>query len=141
MFFQNNINSLCKPPREFFLKSFLFTFFFVFISSISLAQAKAEPKESKFFFGHVKRGEEIILSYEIQNTGNLPLILFEAEVSCSCTWVEFSKEPISPGKSTLVKIHFNTKSVWGRQDRFVYIKSNDPQSEIVLRYKGQVSKE
>lgn len=105
------------------------------------AQPKVEVTVNKQSFGSVKRGEVLELRYEIKNSGNSPLLLLVSEVSCSCTQVEFSKEPIAPGKSTTVIVKFDTKSVWGRQDRYVYITSNDPKGEIALRYKGQVSKE
>ncbi len=105
------------------------------------AQPKVEVPVNKQSFGSVKRGEVVELRYEVKNSGNSPLLLFASQVSCSCTQVEFSKEPIPPGKSTTVVLKFDTKSVWGRQDRYVYITSNDPKGEIALRYKGQVSKE
>jgi hypothetical protein len=105
------------------------------------AQPRAEILESKQSFGSVKRGELVELRYELRNSGNTPLVLLASEVTCSCTQVEFSKEPIAPGKSTIVIVKFDTKSVWGRQDRYVYITCNAPKGEIALRYKGQVSKE
>ncbi len=113
---------------------------FIFMGSF-FAQPRAEIVENKKSFGSVKRGEKVELKYELKNTGNSPLLLLASEVSCSCTQVEFSKGPVAPGKSTTVVVKFDTKSVWGRQDRYVYITCNDPKGEIALRYKGQVSKE
>ena len=81
-----------------------------------------------------------MLYYDILNSGNAPLLLLEAEVSCSCTNVVFTKEPIAPGKSTRVQVSFETKSVYGRQDRVVFLKNNDPKGVAELHYKGHVSK-
>jgi hypothetical protein len=79
--------------------------------------------------------------YEVANAGNQPLVITDAEVACSCTSVEFSKEPLFPGKKMPVTVIFNTATVYGRQDRILILKSNDPSGEIKLRFKGNVSRE
>jgi hypothetical protein len=126
---------------DFSFRPVLTAFLFLSLVNPLAAQPKVEITESKQNFGTVIRGEVVELNYELKNSGNSPLLLLASEVSCSCTQVEFSKEPLPPGKSTTVIVKFDTKSVWGRQDRYVYITCNDPKGEIVLRYKGQVSKE
>lgn len=78
-------------------------------------------------------------NYELQNIGDKPLIIYSAGVSCGCTKVEFTKEPILPGQSTTVRVKFDTKTVYGRQDRIVTIESNATNSAVKLRYKGIVS--
>ena len=98
-----------------------------------------EVKDAKVNFGYVKRGEIIRNNYEVTNSGTAPLIISDAEVSCSCTSVEFSKQPLLPGQSCTVCVIFNTGTVYGRQDRSVYLKSNDPRGDQKLRYKGIVS--
>jgi len=107
----------------------------------SSAQPKFEIAETKKNFGHVKRGEMIKNIYEIRNAGNQPLIITSAEVACSCTSVDLPKEPILPGKQTIITVTFNTTSVYGRQDRIVVLKSNDPRGDMKIRFKGSVSKE
>lgn len=91
-------------------------------------------------FGFVKRGTQVKNEFEITNTGNTPLLLTGVEIACSCTTVDFSKSPVLPGQKTIVTVNFNTTTVYGRQDRVVYINSNDPESPHKLRYKGTVSK-
>lgn len=141
MFLNSIMSSLRILRGEFCFKAVLSALLFLFFLGPLKAQPKVEIKENKQSFGSVKRGEMVELKYELKNAGNSPLLLLASEVSCSCTQVEFSKEPVAPGKSTTVVVKFDTKSVWGRQDRYVYISCNDPKGEIALRYKGQVSKE
>ena len=95
--------------------------------------------EAKKNFGFVKRGEIIKNDYEICNTGTSPLIITDTEISCSCTTVDFPKQPILPGQKSKITLIFNTTTVYGRQDRIVYLNSNDPKSPHKLRYKGTVS--
>lgn len=141
MFLDNLSKSLRHTRGDFvFASTFFWLVIFLFSGSLC-AQPKAFVAESKKSFGSVKRGQLVELAYEVKNTGNSPLLLTGYEVSCSCTQVEFSKEPVFPGKSSTVRIKFDTKSVWGRQDRTAYLLSNDTIGELKLRYKGQVSKD
>jgi hypothetical protein len=104
-----------------------------------LSQPKMEVKNPKHNFGYVKRGALVSHKFEIENTGNSPLVISNAEVACSCTIVDFPKNPVIPGHKEIITVNFNTTSVWGRQDRLVYIVSNDPHSPSKLRFKAQVS--
>lgn len=141
MFHHFITSSLRHLRGEFSFRGVLSVLLFLFSLGPIMAQPRVEIKENKQSFGSVKRGEVVELRYELKNAGNSPLLLLASEVSCSCTRVDFSKEPVAPGKTTTVVVTFDTKSVWGRQDRYVYISCNDPKEEIALRYKGQVSKE
>lgn len=130
-------NPLGSAKGIFYLKEFIFSFLLL-LSLKSTSQPKLEITEAKKDFGSVKRGELIKNTFEIRNTGNQPLLLTEAEVSCSCTTVDFPKQPILPGEKVTVLINFNTATVYGRQDRIVYLYSNDPKGRHKLRYKGNV---
>src|SRR3954469_20382546 len=127
-------------PGVFYWICFLILSAPLFTASL-YAQARLEITESKKNFGSVKRGEIIKNLYEIKNSGDEPLVLTDAEVACSCTNVEFTKQPVLPGKTTTVTVTFNTATVYGRQDRIVLLKSNDPKSPARLRFKGTVSRE
>lgn len=114
--------------------------FFVVLACCALAQPHLVVLEAKKSFGTVNKGEPVNLVYEISNQGNAPLIITDAEVSCSCTSVNFPKEPILPGQNSKVTVHFNTATVWNRQDRIAYLNSNDPKGPAKLRYKGFVKR-
>lgn len=104
-----------------------------------LSQPRLEVADAKKNFGFVKRGTLVKSDYSITNTGSQPLIITDAEVSCSCTTVDFPKQPIPPNTTATITVSFNTATVYGRQDRVVYINSNDPKGPVKLRYKGIVS--
>ncbi|MDO9000812.1 MAG: DUF1573 domain-containing protein [Bacteroidota bacterium] len=97
-----------------------------------------EIKDAKKNFGIVKKGEIIKLEYSFTNIGNQPLLISEAEVSCSCTTVDFPKQPVAPNQSGVIVVNFDTKTVYDRQDRVVLLKTNDPKSPAKIRYKGIV---
>jgi hypothetical protein len=114
-------------------------FFLAFLCpALSGAQAKLEVPEAKKSFGHVPKGEVVVLNYEIRNTGDQPLLMETSEVSCDCTKIRFSDAPILPGKTSTVQVTFDSKHAYGRQDRVVYLFSNDPKSPGKIRFKGTV---
>ncbi|MDI1355515.1 MAG: DUF1573 domain-containing protein [bacterium] len=117
------------------------TFAVLLLFSISLpaiSQPKIVITDSKKNFGSVKRGTLVKNSYELENAGDQPLLITDMEVSCSCTSTEYTKQPILPGQKTTLVITFNTASVYGRQDRLVFLKSNAPGADVKLRFKGFV---
>ncbi len=127
----------CSSSGIFYFKLFLLVFFCA-ASLMSLSQAKMEFTETKKSFGTVKQGEIVVLDYEFTNTGNEPLIINEFKVECSCTSVEFPKQPIAPGQKNKVTVKFNTTTVWDLQDRVVKLYSNAKNSPSKIRFKGDV---
>ena len=72
------------------------------------------------------------------DTGDKPLIISEVKPSCGCTTPEWSKDPILPGKSTQIKVGYNT-GIKGAFNKLIEVYSNDPQnSRSVLYIKGNV---
>jgi hypothetical protein len=141
---KTNNNTFSKNPLGFakgiFCLKKVLPFILVIATNMAIAQAKMEIKDTKKNFGFVKRGEVVKLEYDLTNIGNEPLIINDAEVSCSCTTVDFPKQPISPNQSVKIFVSFDTKTVYDRQDRLVLLKSNDPKSPSRIRYKGIVSR-
>lgn len=96
-----------------------------------------DPKQS---FGFVKEGEIVNLEYKYKNTGGAPVIITEVKVTCGCTTVDYPKEPIMPGQSGSIKVKFDTKNKYDRQDRTIQVISNSTGSPQDLRFKGVVLK-
>lgn len=131
-------NNTLTNPATFRGISFFIAFLFLFCAA-SFSQPQIKVKNDKKNFGFVQRGTLVKNEFEITNTGNAPLLINEAEVSCSCTTVDFPKQPILPNQTSTINVNFNTASVYGRQDRIVIIHSNAKNGDVKLRYKGIVS--
>lgn len=136
-----NLNNIIKNPAHggIFCFKTIVVALLLMACSIGFAQPRIKVTEPRKNFGFVKRGTLVKNEYEIINAGDQPLIITEAEVSCSCTTVDLPKQPVLPGQSATVVVSFNTTTVYGRQDRVVLINSNDPKGAVKLRYKGTVS--
>jgi hypothetical protein len=115
----------------------LFMFFCHFSFSQTTEVKIDDPKQS---FTTVTQGTVVKLNYVVSNIGNVPLLLKDFEVECSCTTAEFDDKPVLPGKSTTIVVKFDTKSAYERQDRVVYVNCNTKDGFIKLRFKGNVLK-
>lgn len=88
----------------------------------------------------MKKGEVVTLEFLFENTGNQPLIISDIKVECSCTSVEYPKQPIAPGQKDKIIVKFDTKSTYDRQDRTLEIISNSKNNPQKIRFKGVVLK-
>lgn len=135
---ENNFLISFKNPSN-FRRVFCLSLFSILALTIS-AQANLSFKDAKKSFGMVKKGEVVKLEFDFTNNGNEPLLITDAKVECSCTTVDFPKQPIAPNQTAKVIVIFDTKSVYDRQDRVVEIISNAKNSHQKIRYKGVVLK-
>jgi hypothetical protein len=121
-----------SPTRGiFYLKVFVILLLLGFALDTN-AQAKIKfTSETKKDLGKVKKGDVVSADYEFINEGNEPLIISSYEVECSCTTVDFPKQPVAPGQSGKLTVKFDTKSAYDRQDRKVVIVSNAKNSASV----------
>ncbi|MEJ7914143.1 MAG: DUF1573 domain-containing protein [Chitinophagaceae bacterium] len=80
-------------------------------------------KESSFDFGQIPQGKPVYHSFELVNRGTAPLLLENIQTTCGCTTPEWSKSPVAPGKSTLVKVGFNAAAE-GPFDKIITVQYN-----------------
>ena len=55
-------------------------------------------QDSAIDFGTKKMGDIVNITFHCTNTGNKPLYLFDVRPGCGCTLVDYTKQPIEPGK-------------------------------------------
>lgn len=123
-----------NPPQKrgiFYLWTLAILFLFLGITFNTNAQAKIKFTETKKDLGKVKKGDVVSAEYEFRNEGDQPLLITDAKFECSCTSVDFPKQPIAPGQSSKLTVKFDTKSAYDRQDRKVEIISNAKNSASV----------
>ncbi|HEX7414397.1 MAG TPA: DUF1573 domain-containing protein [Bacteroidia bacterium] len=131
-----------KKPSKYQLTSirYLVAFVMLLVTCFCFAQAQLKFEDAKQNFGFVKKGAQVKLIYAFTNAGNEPLLITDAKAECSCTKVNFPKEPILAGKQGVIEVLFDTSPTYDRQDRTVAIISNDPKSPYKIRFKGVVLK-
>ena len=64
-------------------------------------------KETEHDFGKIPQGKPVYYQFEIINTGKEPLKLDDVHASCGCTTPEWSRDPIGPGETAIIKVGYN----------------------------------
>lgn len=130
---------ILKSPLPQWQRVFCLTLL-MFGSLCFMAQAKMKFKDTKKSFGFVKKGEVVKVVFVFSNTGNEDLEIRDAKAECSCTTVDFPRYKVKPGQMDTITVHFDTKSVYDRQDRIVEVISNASKAPQNIRFKGVVLK-
>ena len=82
-----------------------------------------------------KHGDKIEMVYT--NTGKKPLILDNVTTNCDCTEVDWSKKPVMPGKTGVIKVTYTAKHT-GLISKWVTVMSNAETDRVVLKTSGEV---
>lgn len=89
-------------------------------------------------YGTIENGSDGNREFKFTNVGTEPLIISNAKGSCGCTTPEWPKEPIAPGKSATIKVHYDTKRT-GNFTKTVTLTSNAVEATKILTIKGNVN--
>ncbi|SFB33468.1 DUF1573 domain-containing protein [Algoriphagus aquimarinus] len=81
-------------------------------------------KEKSIDFGDITQGDKVEHTFQLTNTGTTPLIISNVAATCGCTVPSWPKEPIAPGKTSEIKVSFNSTGKMGKQNSVVRIYSN-----------------
>lgn len=88
-------------------------------------------------YGTIAHNADGYRSFKFTNYGKEPLIIKDAHGSCGCTIPTWPKEPIQPGQSNEIKVHYATDRV-GRFQKTVTINSNANPGTKVIYIMGNV---
>lgn len=125
-------------------KLFSLFVFCLAVSAYSFAQNSNGPvmefKSNTVDYGVIDQGAEPYREFEFTNTGKEPLLIKNAKGSCGCTVPEYSKDPIMPGETGILKVRYDTKRI-GPINKTITVTTNEPSNETRILYvKGEVKK-
>ncbi len=133
----------------------LITLAFLGFSSATFSQENAKPEQGKQTpekkangpsadfdktvcdLGSLVQNSPGTAVFTLTNGGNEPLIISSATASCGCTNLQYSKEPILPGKSATISATYNAAAV-GNFMKTVTVRTNAGDQPTVLQIKGKV---
>lgn len=88
--------------------------------------------------GKSEPGTPVTGEFEVKNISKENLIIMEVRSSCHCTAVEWTREPIAPGKSGIIKAIYDGQRE-GEFYRIITVTTNfDPAQSIPLALIGKV---
>lgn len=129
------------------MKKSVLIMFALFVSTIGLyaqAPAQTSTQDSIVFtktindYGTIVQGGNGNCEFTFTNKGTAPLVLSNVKASCGCTVPEWPKEPILPGKSSSIKVTYNTNNV-GLFNKSITVNSNAINNTVILQIKGTVT--
>ena len=74
-------------------------------------------------------------TFRLKNTGEKPLVMQDVVTSCGCLTVDYSQEPVMPGKETVIGVTYKADSP-GYFNKVVTVYCNAEDSPIRLRVSG-----
>lgn len=89
-------------------------------------------------FGTLQEGDPAEAEFVFTNTGNKPLIIQNVQPGCGCTTPYWSKDPVAPGKTGVIKAAYGTKGRVGPFNKNITVTSTAGTNVIYI--KGTVEK-
>ena len=90
-------------------------------------------------FGNIEQDTENKYSFTFTNTGNEPLKIKNAKVSCGCTVPYYPKEAIMPGKTGQIDVVYKPAKQKGNQSKTVTVSANTNPENTILRISANVN--
>jgi hypothetical protein len=87
-------------------------------------------KEIAHDFGKIPQGRPVTYNFELVNTGKEPLMLENVQASCGCTTPEWTKDPIAPGATSIIKVGYNAANE-GAFTKNIFVKYGNGQSKTI----------
>ncbi|MEM9981190.1 MAG: DUF1573 domain-containing protein [Bacteroidota bacterium] len=124
-------------------KAYFFTLMIAVLGmfhSVQAQQANAQASSMKFEnvkhnFGTIPQGTPVTTEFSFKNTGKTPVVISEVKTSCGCTTPFYTKDPVPPGKSGVIKASYNAAKA-GDFNKSITVKTNA--GDTVLFIKGSV---
>ncbi len=91
-------------------------------------------------YGNIFENDPGECEFTFKNTGKEPLVLSNVYSSCGCTVPSWPKDPIMPGKTSTIKVKYNTSRVGGINKTVTVISNAEENPKVELRITGNVKK-
>ena len=114
---------------------------FIFAPLLALAllgEPKVKVENQLLDAGEVKAGKKVKVEFKITNTGNAPLIIYEASTSCGCTVSKYPKKPILPNQTEIVSATYDSYKQKGYVHKTVTLTTNAEPNKTNLTIRVKV---
>jgi hypothetical protein len=103
----------------------------------STLMAKLVFESTTHDYGTINQGADGNCVFKFKNEGKTPLVLSSVNASCGCTTPSYTKEPVLPGQSGEIKVHYDTNRI-GAFSKSITVNSNAKNTPVVLKIMGTV---
>lgn len=98
-------------------------------------QTKIAMDRTSVSLGKFNWQEEQKATFTLKNTGNELLVIHNVTTSCGCTSVDYSKEPVRPGSTTVIEVSYKAESP-GYFNKTIMLYCNAETSPLTLSVSG-----
>ncbi len=84
------------------------------------------------------KGGTVVRTFAFVNTGDAPLVLSKADVSCTCTKVRLPHKPTAPGGKDVVTVIYDPRRQEGTFHKAIRISANTETKKHVVTIRGTV---
>ena len=109
-------------------------------NKLEIGQKTSMKIDKLFDAGTRVKGEVIEAKFNIENTGDYPLVFGEIKGSCSCTVAEKPDAPILPGEKGVILAKVDTESfrINSEVSKYVTLVANTEPNRVTLRITAQI---
>jgi hypothetical protein len=125
------------------MKSAFICLVILFASAASaLAAPRISVERPTYNFGSLSQGKKLDYTFVVKNTGDAPLKISHIRPACGCTAANASSPTVQPGKTSDIKITFNSASFSGNVSKTIAVESNDPSTPVLtLTLNGTITED
>lgn len=107
-------------------------------ASATLTPDNIAFKNEVYDFGSIEEGPAADHVFTFTNTGKEPLIIQRVQPSCGCTTPDWTKEPVAPGQTGMIKASYGTQGRPGPFEKTMTVFTNA--GTKMVTFKGTVEK-
>jgi len=100
----------------------------ILISGTASAAPQIKVEQPMYNFGTLIQGKKLDHTFVIKNIGDAPLKINHIRPACGCTAANASVPVMLPGKTSDIKITFNSANFYGTVTKTVAVETNDPKT-------------
>lgn len=94
------------------------------VKQTTLTTDNIDFKSASYDFGTIPEGPAAEHVFTFTNTGKEPIVIQKVQPSCGCTAPDWTKEPIAPGKTGMVKATYGTQGRPGHFEKTMTVFTN-----------------
>lgn len=102
-------------------------------------KAKVEWNTTVHDFGDIQENKgKVSYTFQVTNCGDAPLLIRHVESSCGCAITDWSRRPISPGKTAGITVTFNPQNREGKFIKKITVYTNATTPNHLLKITGNI---
>lgn len=113
----------------------------VVFAAVSLFACKQELKRTSVsvtdnhrHYYPVLRGKKLLLDYEIENTGEYPLVISEIQTTCGCITTDEGRKIVPAGKKIRLNFEYNSSKNLGYVEHEILLYGNFDSTNVYRLY-------